>query len=314
MTARLRASVKALSERTPGGPGMLALLMAMIIWGASFLVTKSALTGMGPLTVLSLRFGSAFLLLLPFAWARGYRLRLSVAPRFLLFGITGIVLHNGLETSGLVYTSSAAAAMVSASLPALTAAASVWLLRERISLTNGIGIVISFAGVLLVAGVGPSDAGPLALLGNAMVLGGLIAWVAYTVQTKKMSSDQDVLVATIAGIGSALLFLVPLTVWEIAATGAPRFTGAGLASIAYLGALASAVAYWLWNHALTQMDASIAAPYLNLIPAIAVVLALAFGESVPGQQLVGGAIVGLGVWLSGRRTRPRRCTLEADPA
>lgn len=279
----------------------LALLTAIAIWGASFLVTKSALSDMGPLTVLLLRFGSAFIFLLPFAWSRGYRFSLSVTPRFVLFGVTGIVLHNGLETAGLVYTSSAAAAMVSAALPALTVTASVWFLRERVSITNAIGIAISFAGVLLVASAGSEGTGNLQLVGNALVLAGLLSWVAFTIQAKKMPTDHHPLAATAAGIGGALLFLIPLAVWELSVSAPPEFTLQGVGALAYLGALSSAVAYWLWNHALAEMDASLAAPYLNLIPALAVILAVLVGESVAPEQFIGGAIVAVGVWLSGRR-------------
>jgi drug/metabolite transporter (DMT)-like permease len=293
--------------------GRLALLVAVAIWAASFLVTKSALEGMGPFTVLSLRFGSAYLLLLPFAWIRGYRTRMSTTPRFILFGVTGIVLHNGLETAGLVYTSSAAAALVSAALPALTAAAGVWFLRERVSLTSALGIAVSCVGVGLVAGAGSGGAGSLQILGNLLVLGGLVAWVAYTIQSKRMPQEHHPLVSTTAGIGGALLFLMPLTGWELALRGAPEVSVEGLMAIAYLGALASAAAYWLWNHALTSMDAAIAAPYLNLIPALAVVLALLVGETIAPEQLIGGAVVAVGVWLSGRSSR-RPTAWEPDPA
>jgi drug/metabolite transporter (DMT)-like permease len=268
---------------------------------------------MGPLTVLLLRFGSAFILLLPFAVARGYRPAMSATGRYLLFGVTGIVLHNGLETAGLVYTTSAAAAIVSAALPALTAAASIWFLQERLATQNAIGIAISFAGVLLVAGTsGNGEA--LALLGNALVLGGLIAWVAFTIQAKKMPADHDPLVSTTAGIGAALLFLAPLAAVELAVTGMPVVSVQGTGAILYLGALGSALAYWLWNHALGQMDASIAAPYLNLIPALAVGLALLVGESIAPQQIVGGLIVALGVWLSGRSAQRRHAEVDLSRA
>ena len=306
MIRRLKAAQLTLA------PGQLALLVAVAIWGASFLVTKTALDGMGPLTVLVLRFGVGFAFLVPFAVARGYRPRLSLTPRFIAFGVTGIVLHNGLETAGLVYTSSAAAAMVSAALPALTVAASMMFLREKISLRNAIGIAISFAGVLLVASAGSDGGAQLQLLGNVMVLGGLLSWVAFTIQAKKMPSHHDPLVATTAGVGSALLFLLPLAGVEVAATGAPQLTAGGVASILYLAALSSAVAYWLWNQALTEMDASVAAPYLNLIPALAVGLALIVGERVLVEQLIGGVVVAVGVWLSGRGGRSRARSLDTE--
>jgi drug/metabolite transporter (DMT)-like permease len=129
-----------------------------------------------------------------------------------------------------------------------------------------------------------------------------------------MPNHHHPLVSTTAGIGGAMLFLLPITAWELSSRGVPDVTFEGAIAIVYLGALASAAAYWLWNHALVEMDAAVAAPYLNLIPALAVVLALIVGEPIVPEQLFGGGIVAAGVWLSGWGARRSAARLEPDPA
>jgi drug/metabolite transporter (DMT)-like permease len=95
--------------------------VAVGLWGGTFVVTKSALDGIGAFTLLWFRFAVAWLCLAPVAYRRGFRLRLVFAPAYVLFGLTGMVFHLGLETLGINYTSASSAAMIAGAIPALTA-------------------------------------------------------------------------------------------------------------------------------------------------------------------------------------------------
>lgn len=281
-------------------PGPAALILAMIIWGGTMVVTKSLLTGMGPATLLAVRFGVAFLCLVPFAYRAGFRLRDVVRREFLLFGVTGIVLHNGLETVGLRYTSAGSAAMVIGAIPAVTLVLSRLFLREALSFYRVAGVVLSVAGVALVSKP-PAGDGALQLAGNLLVFGGVLAWGIYTIQGKKMSLRVPAIVGTTAGTGASLLFLVPGAVVESWDTGVPAMGMSDVTALLYLGLGASAAAYALWNFALDHVDASVAAPYVNLVPIIGLVLAVMLGESMTPLDAAGGAVVAAGVWLSTSR-------------
>jgi drug/metabolite transporter (DMT)-like permease len=286
--------------------GIPALIAAMGIWAATYVVTKGALADVGPFTILALRFGAGWLVLWAVTARRGYSPAMSVTPTFLMFGLTGIVLHNGLETLGLVFTSAGSAALVIASVPAVTIAMSFVFLKERIGRMQALGIGLSIAGVVLISAQTPGGASGRAILGNVLVFAGVVAWGVYTVQGKKITAGHSGIVATAAGLGGALVFLLPLSFGEIVIQGPPELTAGALASIAYLGILASAVAYGLWNYALEHVDASVAAPFVNLVPVIGLALAIAVGETTTPLQLAGGATVGMGVWLSTRGATARR--------
>lgn len=284
-------------------PGPAALILAMFLWGGTLVVTKSLLNGLGPATLLSVRFLVAFLCLAPFAYRSGFRMRDLVRREFVLFGLTGIVLHNGLETWGLRYTSAGSAALIIAGIPAVTVALSRVFLQEALPRARALGVALSVAGVVLVTR--PAGAGAVELLGNLLVFGGVVAWSVYTIQGKRMSVRVPAIVGTTAGTGAALLFLLPVAVVESWGQGVPALGFADLTGLLYLGLGASAAAYALWNFALEHVDASVAAPYVNLVPIIGIALAVLMGESLTPMELAGGLTVAAGVWLStSRRFEP----------
>ena len=297
----LSASAVVAARRTAfhANPGPAALLLAMLIWGGTLVVTKSLLNGLGPATLLSVRFLVAFLCLAPFAFRSGFRVRDVVRREFVLFGLTGIVLHNGLETWGLRYTSAGSAALIIAGSPAVTVALSRVFLQETLPRARAAGVALSVAGVALVTR--PGDTGALQLAGNLLVFGGVVAWAVYTVQGKKMSVRVPAIVGTTAGMGAALLFLLPAAVVESWGRGMPAIGLADVTGLLYLGLGASAAAYALWNFALEHVDASVAAPYVNLVPIIGLALAVVLGESLTALDFAGGATVAAGVWLSTSR-------------
>jgi drug/metabolite transporter (DMT)-like permease len=280
---------------------VLALLVAMTIWGATYVVTKVALPDIGPFTILLVRLVLGTAALLPFAWRQGFRPRMALKRRFVLFGLTGMVLHLGFEILGLRFTSASSAVLIIATAPVVTLAFSIVFLKERVTRRQLVGIALSIVGVVLITGARAADGYPLSWLGNLLVFAGVVTWGVFTVQGKRMSTEQSWLVSTTAATSAAILLTVPLAAVEIGVQGAPTVTTGGVLALVYLGVLAQAVAYGLWNLALENVDASVAGPYVNLVPVVGVVLALGTGESLTPLQLIGGATVAAGVWLNHRR-------------
>ena len=290
-------------ERTGArlNPGAAALVGAMGIWGATYVVTDSVLGAMGPYSILLFRFVIAFAVLAPFAWRAGLRPRMLVQPIFLLFGFTGMVLHLALETVGLKYTSPGSAALVIATAPAVTLVASVVFLREKLTALRGIGIALSVAGAALVTQARVSAGGRDELLGNLLVFAGVLAWGIYAVQGKKLSTSVPGIVSTAASAGAATLLIAPIASVEMLAGNPPSFDAGSIGGILFLGAGANAAAFALWNFSLKHVDASVAGSYINLVPVIGVLLAILLGETMTLTQWIGGGIVMAGVWLTDRR-------------
>ena len=287
---------------------VLSLVVTMTIWGSSFVVTKLVLDEAGPFTVTVLRFGLGLLVLLPFAYRRGFRFRLALEPTFVLFGLTGVSLVYGLQTLALVFTSAANTALISAGVPVVAALLARVFLKEAIPPARLFGIGLSVLGVGLVSGTTPSgaDSGSV-LLGNALMVGAVVAYGAYAVQGRALRSGEryPAVVATTASFAAGLLFLLPLAAGEVILFDAPELGAQGWLVVAYLGVVASALPIFLWNYALRHVPASAAALYINLVPVVGLLSALLFGERVGVVQLVGGALAVAGMLLGDAAVPPK---------
>jgi drug/metabolite transporter (DMT)-like permease len=280
----------------------LLLLVAVFIWGSTYVVTKAGVEAAPPMLFALLRYCVASLLLLGAALARGGTARL---PRpvpwatLALMGLTGVALYYTGFNVALTYTTASQGALVQSSIPAVTAAVAVIMLRERLSAKRMLGIALAIVGVvLIVARSGGDDAARAPLLGNTLMFGTVIVWAVYTALAKRVAGVDPVAVtAAISVLGT--IMLVPGAVAENAGAATPAISGQTWARILYLGAFPSAASYLLYNRALRDLDASQVGAITNLSPVIGAVSGvLVLGETVTGMAILGGALVLAGVWMS----------------
>lgn len=89
----------------------LALIAAVIVWSSAFVVSKVALTGIGPVTLTSIRIIICFILLLPFTIERGFRFRNLFRKESFAYGIFGYGGNLMLLTLGLTACSAGISAI-----------------------------------------------------------------------------------------------------------------------------------------------------------------------------------------------------------
>lgn len=278
----------------------------MALWGSTFVVTKEVMAGFPPLTLAFLRVAIGSTLLLPLAVVRRRRsASRSSLPWVTLFwmGLVGVACYYFLFNLSLLHISASQGALVQSSIPAMTALVAVLWLGERASARRIAGIALSVAGVLIVfAGDQPGAAAGAASggkwLGNLLMFASVIAWGVYTSLAKRVANlDQVVVTGCITAIGA--LLLLPGAMYELAGRELPQLTLPGALEILYLGAIASGLAYLLYNQALQEMDASQVGVFANLIPVIGVIAGIVFlGEPLSLWAICGGLVVMLGVWVT----------------
>ena len=279
--------------------GTLALLLTLLIWGSTYAISKTVLRAVGPLTLTGLRFLIAFVVMAPIAARQGLRPRQFLRPQFVLFGLTGVALFYGLQNVGLEFTSVSSTVLIQSIIPVITVVLAVLFLRERLSRRQIVGALLVTIGIVLVGLASAGDASSSnPLLGNILVFGSALAWAIYTIQGRRLAGAYPVTVMSAASIAAGLVFLCPLVAWELS-TGASFHPGlVDVLGIVYLGVVASGLATFLWNYALQYLPASVASPYINLVPVIGLMGALLIGEKIPLIQIAGGCLAILGVWLS----------------
>jgi drug/metabolite transporter (DMT)-like permease len=281
---------------------IVSVVVLMVIWGSTFVVTKAAAKDISPLTLAALRFLTAVLVLVPVAFAQGnWRSMPKPMPWVALIGmaLTGIATFTIAFNLALVHASATQGALIYALLPAAVALAAVMFLQEKLERRRIAGIVLSIAGVGIVVLAGEVDRNsPRPVVGALWMIGAVISWAAYTVFAKRLAdADQVITIALVSLFG--MLMIAPFAAMELAETPwrAPSLQAWG--GVLFLGILASALAYIAYGWSLRELDASLVGALINLDPIVGVITAVMFlGETLHGGQLVGGVIALIGMWLA----------------
>jgi drug/metabolite transporter (DMT)-like permease len=286
---------------------ILMLVITMVIWGSTFVVTKSLNDQVQPFTLAFVRVAIGALVLLAGAFVRqargGAHSPWSALPwgTIVAMALLGVVVYYAVFNYSLVYTSASQGALVQSCIPAMTALVAVVWLREHASALRWTGIALSMVGIAIVfSGSGASAGG--SMLGNVLMFISAVLWGIYTSMAKRVA-ELDPLQVTAGILGAGALMLAPLAAFEVAAAGMPHVTPKGWIGLGYLGAGASGIAWMLYSAALKHVDASEAGVYTNLIPIVGVVAGVLLGEPLSLRAIVGGVVVLVGVWLTSGVTK-----------
>jgi drug/metabolite transporter (DMT)-like permease len=279
---------------------ILALVGANVIWGTTFVVTKPLLHHIPPLTLASLRFVVALLVLLPLLLRSGHRPILNRTTA--VMGFTGVFIVYFCQNLGMRFTGASDGALIHGGIPVFTALFAAPILGERLGRGRVAGLALSLVGVAAVVLLGHGGRLGLSAVGDGLVMLSALGLAAYLVLGRRAfptGSSLD-LVAGVAVWG--LIFLLPASGVELRFEGIGRPTSGDLLGILYLGGAASALAFVLWAYGLRHLEAGQAAIFANLNPLVGVAVAALFlGERITPIQLGGGLLILSGVWLATRQ-------------
>jgi drug/metabolite transporter (DMT)-like permease len=279
----------------------------VLLWGASFPLTRIALDWAGPTTIAFLRWAISSAVLLGWTALRG---RLPIAANLLRtrantglwVALTGITLFYFLENLALRYTTVINAGVL-ANLTAVFLAllGALWL-KEQLTRTETIAMGAAFAGAILVSqGAGHLNWTASGLRGDLLMVVATLFAAVYSIGGKSLVADfpADAVMAVVATLGTVML--LPLALWEGMALTLPM---AAWGALLVLGLGSGALANLWWMEILGRTSASRAGVILLLIPVVATVIAVGFlGEALPATVLLGGALVLAGVVVV-ERARP----------
>ena len=277
----------------------MALVLAMVLWGSSFVAMKYSFQEMHPLSVVLGRMVIASLCFLPFfrSFARMGLRRHHVVP-ILAMCLCEPCLYFLFESAALVCTSASQAAMITTMLPLLVAVTSGLFLGERVSLRTIVGFFIAAAGALWL-GLGGKDTlqAPHPAWGNFLEFMAMICAAGYTILMKRLSKELHPFFLTgLPAVVGALFFLPALLLPKVQASPLPA---GGLCMVLYLGTVVSVGAYGLYNFGISRIPASQAAAFVNLIPVFSILLGfLILGEQLTFWQGMACALVFFGVLVS----------------
>ena len=170
---------------------------------------------------------------------------------------------------------------------------------ERLSARKTVGVMIAMLGVFLALMLGLSGAPPGAWRGEIVMFAATLCISLYNVWSRPFIARSSPLAFVTAGIGAAALCLF---LWAILIHGfnaATNFRLPQWLAISYLGVFGGAGAFILWVFALSRTTPTKTAVTITINPVFAsIVGALAIGERIGFNLVVGLAAVAVGIWIA----------------
>jgi drug/metabolite transporter (DMT)-like permease len=282
-------------------------VVALLLWSSTVAFSRSAAEALHGLLVAGITSLGAGVIGLAIQGARGELGALRRSSRRYLFVCGGLfaayaVLFYG--ALGLAHHRSdvVAVAVLNYLWPALTLALAVPILGRRVAWTLWPGLLLAAGGAALVTAP-PELSGAWDLqLAHLLAALAAVTWALYSNLTRKLGGGQSVNPVPLFFLATAAVTL-PL---GLAASAPWRWSWPLGVELAYLTLFPSLLAYVLWDHGMRQGDAARLAALANLTPVAATAFAASYLDiAVSGTQLVGVAVVVIGVLLCDRASRDK---------
>ena len=273
----------------------------MLFWGMSFVWTKIVLEVYNPITIVFLRLiiSSVFLLVI---FKITKLLQLVKKEDYKIFFLSALfepLLYFLGENFGLKEVSSTIASVIIATIPLVTPVFALFIIKEKITIFQIIGIAISFIGILLMV-VDKNLNLTASPNGIILMFMAVFSTVGYGVTIKKLSlrynSFSIIAYQNLIGVFYFLPFFLIFDYKEfIKITPSVK----SLSALFQLAIFASSLAFMCYIQVVKRIGVSRANVFSNLIPIVTAVFSFfILDEKFYIQKIIGILIVILGVFLS----------------
>ena len=284
----------------------LLLSITSLCWAGNAIVGRLAAGHIPPVTLSFLRWGIAFLIVLPFAWHHLKRDWSAIRARLgtmVFLSVIGIGAFNTMQYWALEHTQALNTLLLQSAGPLFVAAWSLILLGIRLTLAQAGGLAVSLAGVLVIVMHG--DLTTLKNIefnvGDVIFLAALAMFGLYSVLSLKRPDIHGLsFIGFTFGCGAACQ--IPLLGWELVSRPVMVLNTANLLTLFYVAVFPSTVAYLCFNRGVQLIGANRAAPFFHMIPVLGAAMAIVFlGERPQPFHVIGFALVLTGVVVASRK-------------
>jgi O-acetylserine/cysteine efflux transporter len=266
------------------------MLLCQFLWGVNFVAAKIGLQHFEPLFFVALRFSLVALLLLPFVGLPKRKL-LQLIPLSMTMG----VMHFGLIFTGMRYLDAATSSIAVQLQVPFAAILAAFFFKETLGWRRITGMLVAFAGVVLIAGE-PRFIGNLWPL--LSVVGAALVWATANVQVKALGDEFDAVQLN----GYIAIFAAPqLLVVSYLLEGNQWPTvldvhWMGWGALLFQSVVVAIFSYWIWYNMMRRYPVNQVMPFTLLLPMIGVISGHIFlDEVITWQMLLGGLATLAGV-------------------
>lgn len=286
----------------------LGLALASLIWAGNALVARAFSGTIPPLSLAFWRWAIALMIILPLVarplWQARHILQ-RAGWRLWVAALLAISLYNCFLYTAALSTPAINITLVSTCLPLATFIGAGVLLGEWPSRRAWLGLIVAMLGLLYLIAKGQ-----LGLLlgldfaqGDLLMLLATLDWALYSLLLRRWQGYFQlpplVLLGALVLLGT--LILTPLYAWDLYRGATFELNPANALAILYTAALASVLAYHLWNLGVVELGAARTAMSNYLMPVFTALLGWwLLDESLQLYHWIGGGLILAGLLLAGR--------------
>jgi drug/metabolite transporter (DMT)-like permease len=283
------------------------LILLSLIWGSSFILIKRGLEIFSPGEVGAYRIVAAAIFLLPLSIPRVKNLSRKQILNLLIVGLVGSFIPAFLFAKAQTQLSSSLTGVLNALTPLFVVVIGALFFSSKITIRNGIGLGIAFIGVLVLVTVKEgAEFGAFDDI-NAYALFVILACVCYgfnlnlvKYRFEKLKPLEITTISLLAVLPLALIYLMAGTNFShkvVHVKGAMEALG----YLTLLGVFGTALALILFNIMVKKVSPIFASSVTYLIPIVAIFWGILDGEVLQFGHYIGIAAVILGVWFGNRK-------------
>ena len=278
-----------------------AVVLSMIFWSFSFIWFKVANQNFSPITIVFIRLVLAVIILSSYLAITGKFMKIRKEDRklFLMLAVFEPFLYFLGESHGLTYVSSTMGSVIISTIPVLATLGAWLFFKERLKVINYIGIILSFAGILVFVlnrdGSISFNMKGLALLGLAV-----FSAVGYNLTLSRLvGSYSPAYIVNVQNVIGAVLFLPVFLIFDLKNFVGETHTLKSYIPILELSLFASCGAFILFAYSVRNIGITKANVFTNCIPVFTAFFSfLLLGDRLTFQNIVGMVIVVAGLFLA----------------
>lgn len=305
MPQEMQAADKSPLLRFATNPYVL-LALAGLFWSGNHIAGRAAAGHVPPISMAGVRWLIGAALLYPFVHRHlkhDVPILLSHWKIVLFQIVIGGAIFSAMQYAALNHTVALNASIFNSFAPVMIGVAGAILFRDRFSLLQMTGILVSLTGVMTVVARG--DPAVLRSLtfnyGDLLLLLNMVFWAIYCACLRLVPKVNPLSFTFVLALMTGII-LSPFYVWEHMQGTGFQATWLTFFVVAYVSVFPGVVAYVCWNNGQEQIGSSRAAIFLHLIPIYGALLATGLlGESLRLFHIAGFVMILAGVWLASRK-------------
>lgn len=281
----------------------------MIIVGSSVVAGKLITQSFPVFLASELRFLVAAIVMVPLLIKVEGFPSISKRDFLILFlqALSGVFLFSIFMLYGLTLTTAIEAGIITSTIPAVTGGLAFLFLKEKISKSVGVGIMLAVIGTFIINVIGSLsiiERGSYPIYGNLLILGAVICEALFIIFGKFVTQRVSPLtITTIVSVLGAILFL-PFSLYEGYQFKFEEVSIAEWGLILYFGIVVTVIAFILMYQGVSKVPASTAGALTCVLPISSVILSvLILGEEVSFIHLVGIVFTLTAIYLIAKPTK-----------